>query len=108
MLERLLDWLTAWMYRVLGPLIALSHRFLDKMPRPLDPFRSIKLKLSVLLAISGGTGLFVFWLSIGWVEWKTASPNAAGTSTSAATASAVTSFFSMVVLLLSSRASPVP
>ncbi len=72
MIERLLDWLTGPLYRVLGPLIALSHRVLDRMPRPLDPFRSIKLKLSILLGISGGIGLFVFWLSIGIVEWFTA------------------------------------
>ncbi len=45
---------------------------IDWLPRPLDPFRSIKLKLSILLGVSGGTGLAVFWLSIGWVEWRTA------------------------------------
>jgi signal transduction histidine kinase len=43
-----------------------------RMPQPLDPFRSIKLKLSILLGISGATGLVVFWLGVGWIDWKTA------------------------------------
>lgn len=72
MIDRFLDWLTGPLYRVLGPVIALSHRFLDRMPRPLDPFRSIKLKLSLLLGIAGATGITVFWLGIGWIAWKTA------------------------------------
>ena len=42
------------------------------MPQPLDPFRSIKLKLSILLGVSGATGLVVFWLGVGFVDWKTA------------------------------------
>lgn len=72
MIDRFLDWLTGPIYRLLGPLIAVSHRVLDRMPRPLDPFRSIKLKLSLLLGISGGTGIAVFWTGIGWVAWRTA------------------------------------
>lgn len=77
MIDRVLDWLTGPIYRLLGPLIALSHSVLDRMPRPLDPFRSIKLKLSILLGISGATGITVFWIGIGWVAWGTASSAAA-------------------------------
>jgi signal transduction histidine kinase len=48
-----------------------------RMPQPLDPFRSIKLKLSVLLGIAGATGLVVFWLGVGFIDWKTAIASAA-------------------------------
>lgn len=72
MIERILDWLTHPMYRVLGPLIVLSNRALDRLPRPLDPFRSIKLKLAILLGISGATGLLVFWGRLGFVNWPVA------------------------------------
>lgn len=41
--------------------------FLDLLPRPLDPLRSIKLKLAVLLVASAGAGLGVFWIGIGWI-----------------------------------------
>jgi signal transduction histidine kinase len=37
------------------------------LPRPLDPVRSIKAKLSLALGFSGGVGLFVFWYSIDWM-----------------------------------------
>lgn len=47
------------------------------MIRPLDPFRSIKLKLSVLLGLAGATGLTVFWIGVGWVDWPTAIAGAA-------------------------------
>ena len=42
------------------------------LPRPLDPVRSIKAKLSLALGFAGGVGLLVFWGSIGWmrVEWS--------------------------------------
>lgn len=42
------------------------HRLLDRMPRPLDPLRSIKLKLGLLLVCSGAAGLVVFWLFLGF------------------------------------------
>jgi signal transduction histidine kinase len=71
-IERILDHLTVIMFRVLGPLIRVSNRVLDRLPRPLDPFRSIKLKLAILLAISGFTGIAVFFLGIGWIAWRTA------------------------------------
>lgn len=72
MIEKLLDRLTGPVYWLLGPAIALSHRVLDRMPRPLDPFRSIKLKLSILLGISGLVGITIFYLGIGWIAWRTA------------------------------------
>ncbi len=37
------------------------------LPRPLDPVRSIKAKLSVALGFAGGVGLLVFWYSIDWM-----------------------------------------
>ncbi|GIJ51493.1 two-component sensor histidine kinase [Virgisporangium aliadipatigenens] len=41
--------------------------FWDSLPRPLDPVRSIKLKLSILLGVSWVAGLAVFRYWIGWV-----------------------------------------
>jgi signal transduction histidine kinase len=38
------------------------------LPRPLDPVRSLKAKLSVALGFAGGVGLAVFWGSIGWMR----------------------------------------
>ncbi len=35
------------------------------LPRPLDPIRSIKLKLGLLVCVSGATGLAYFWYVIG-------------------------------------------
>lgn len=40
---------------------------IDLLPRPLDPLRSIKLKLAVLLLASACAGLGVFWIGIGWI-----------------------------------------
>jgi signal transduction histidine kinase len=37
------------------------------LPRPLDPVRSIKAKLSLALGFAGGIGLLVFWYSIDWM-----------------------------------------
>jgi len=44
---------------------------LDLLPRPLDPVRSIKLKLGILLVCSGFAGLVVFRLGIGWIAYRT-------------------------------------
>nr|WP_173083940.1 HAMP domain-containing sensor histidine kinase [Phytohabitans rumicis] len=44
---------------------------MDLLPRPLDPVRSIKLKLGILLVCSGAAGLAVFWQGIGWVPYLT-------------------------------------
>lgn len=43
------------------------NRALDLLPRPLDPVRSIKLKLGILLVASGAAGLAYFWYGIGWI-----------------------------------------
>jgi len=37
------------------------HRLNGLLPRPLDPVRSIKVKLGILLVASGGSGLAVLW-----------------------------------------------
>lgn len=42
-------------------------RAMDLLPRPLDPVRSIKLKLGILLVASGAAGLAVFRFGIGWL-----------------------------------------
>jgi signal transduction histidine kinase len=44
---------------------------LDLLPRPLDPVRSIKLKLGILLVASGAAGLAYFWYGIGWIPYLT-------------------------------------
>jgi signal transduction histidine kinase len=49
----------------------LVGRVLDQLPRPLDPIRSIKLKLSLLLVASGSAGVVVFWRGIGWFPFRT-------------------------------------
>jgi signal transduction histidine kinase len=38
----------------------------DLLPRPLDPVRSVKLKISILLLASGGAGLAYLWLIFRW------------------------------------------
>ena len=40
-------------------------RLTARLPRPLDPVRSIKLKLGLLVCVSGAIGLSYFWLIIG-------------------------------------------
>ncbi|WP_211771267.1 HAMP domain-containing sensor histidine kinase [Kutzneria sp. CA-103260] len=37
------------------------------LPRPLDPVRSIKLKLGIVVVASGATALAFFWWQIGWL-----------------------------------------
>jgi signal transduction histidine kinase len=43
------------------------HGLLSWLPRPLDPVRSIKAKLTLALGFAGGVGLLVFWYSIDWM-----------------------------------------
>jgi signal transduction histidine kinase len=38
-----------------------------QLPRPLDPVRSIKLKLGIVVVASGAAGLAYFWIMIGWL-----------------------------------------
>jgi signal transduction histidine kinase len=71
-LARILDRLTVIMYWLLGPIIPLAHRTMGRLPWQADPFRSIKMKLGVLLLISGFTGLMVFWYFTGGIAWRTA------------------------------------
>nr|WP_211222315.1 HAMP domain-containing sensor histidine kinase [Actinokineospora enzanensis] len=40
---------------------------MELLPRPLDPVRSIKLKIGILLVASGAAGLSYFWVMIGWI-----------------------------------------
>ncbi|CRK57434.1 Osmosensitive K+ channel histidine kinase KdpD [Alloactinosynnema sp. L-07] len=44
---------------------------LELLPRPLDPVRSIKVKLGILLIASGATALAYFWYMIGWLPTVT-------------------------------------
>lgn len=39
----------------------------DLLPRPLDPVRSVKLKISILLVASGGAGLLYLWFQYRWL-----------------------------------------
>ncbi|HEU4426483.1 MAG TPA: HAMP domain-containing sensor histidine kinase [Pilimelia sp.] len=50
---------------------AYVNRALDLLPRPLDPVRSIKIKLGLLLVGAGFAGLVVFWRGIGWIPYYT-------------------------------------
>src|SRR5262249_30153008 len=45
--------------------VTLLARLTARLPRPLDPVRSIKLKLGLLVCVSGAIGLSYFWLIIG-------------------------------------------
>ncbi|MFD9894117.1 ATP-binding protein [Amycolatopsis sp. NPDC059027] len=46
-------------------------KLVDLLPRPLDPIRSIKLKLAILLVVSGGIALTFFTYQIGWIPPRT-------------------------------------
>jgi signal transduction histidine kinase len=43
------------------------RKLVDLLPRPLDPIRSIKLKLAILLTCSGGVAFAFFNYRIGWL-----------------------------------------
>jgi signal transduction histidine kinase len=45
---------------------ALLWRLIGMLPRPLDPVRSIKIKLGLLVVASGAAGLAYFRIKIGW------------------------------------------
>ena len=53
-----------WVSRPLGLALGWVEPALSYLPRPLDPVRSIKAKLSVALGLSGGVGLLIFWWSL--------------------------------------------
>ena len=46
-------------------------RLVDLLPRPLDPIRSIKLKLAILMVASGGIAFAFFNWQIGWLPPRT-------------------------------------
>jgi signal transduction histidine kinase len=48
--------------------VRLLTRMLGWLPRPLDPMRSIKAKLSLALGLAGGVGLLIFWWSLDWIR----------------------------------------
>jgi signal transduction histidine kinase len=58
--------LLRWVSWPLGVLLGWFAPLLARLPRPLDPVRSIKAKLSVALGLSGGVGLVIFWGSMGF------------------------------------------
>ena len=62
--ERLLRWVS----RPLGWALGWLAPALGWLPRPLDPVRSIKAKLSVALGLSGGVGLLIFWWSLDFMR----------------------------------------
>ena len=47
-------------------MIPVVSRLLDMLPRPLDPLRSIKIKICILILASGAAGMAVFVAGIGW------------------------------------------
>jgi signal transduction histidine kinase len=47
--------------------VELLASAMDLLPRPLDPIRSIKLKLGILLVASGAAGLAIFRFGVGWL-----------------------------------------
>src|SRR5690606_16307615 len=50
-----------------GALVStLAHRLRDTLPRPLDPFRSLKLKIGILVVLAIAAAVTVFWYGIGW------------------------------------------
>ncbi len=58
----------SWMSRPLGLALGWVEPLLGRLPRPLDPVRSIKAKLSVALGLSGGMGLLIFWWSLDFMR----------------------------------------
>lgn len=71
---------------------AWVNRGLDLLPRPLDPVRSIKVKLGILLVSSGAAGLAVFWIGIGWIPpWTSATAIIVALTTSQVLAHGMTS-----------------
>jgi signal transduction histidine kinase len=47
--------------------LRLGRRLSDLLPRPLGPVRSIKVKLAIVIAVSGAVGGLVFWRLTGWL-----------------------------------------
>ncbi|MFI6045056.1 ATP-binding protein [Nocardia sp. NPDC051321] len=49
----------------------LSDKVAEVLPRPLDPVRSIKVKLAILMLCAGGIAFGFFRIKIGWLPPKT-------------------------------------
>jgi signal transduction histidine kinase len=64
----LLGRLLRWVSLPLGLVLGWVAPALGLLPRPLDPVRSIKAKLSVALGLAGGVGLLIFWWSLGFMR----------------------------------------
>jgi signal transduction histidine kinase len=62
------DWLLRWVSRPLSLALSWVAPALSWLPRPLDPVRSIKAKLSVALGLAGGVGLLIFWWSLDFMR----------------------------------------
>ncbi|MBF6210074.1 HAMP domain-containing protein [Nocardia puris] len=52
-------------------LTAVTDRIAELLPRPLDPVRSIKLKLAILMVSSGAVAFGFFGFRIGWLPPRT-------------------------------------
>jgi signal transduction histidine kinase len=53
------------------PAPTIFGRLLEQLPRPLDPVRSIKLKIGILMVASGASALVYLWLQLGWFPFWT-------------------------------------
>ncbi|MCP2296763.1 His Kinase A (phospho-acceptor) domain-containing protein [Nocardia amikacinitolerans] len=49
----------------------LADAVAEALPRPLDPVRSVKLKLAILMVVSGGLAFGFFRFQIGWLPPRT-------------------------------------
>ncbi|MGC5018938.1 HAMP domain-containing sensor histidine kinase [Micromonospora sp. DT47] len=56
---------------MIARLFTWVDRVLELLPRPLDPVRSIKVKLGMLLVGSGAAGFTYFWYATGWLPRTT-------------------------------------
>ena len=54
-------------YSLEGRRMRMLARLTAILPRPLDPVRSIKMKLGLLVVASGLAGLVYFWIGMGWI-----------------------------------------
>ncbi|GAA3956863.1 sensor histidine kinase [Actinoplanes auranticolor] len=68
MRSRLLGRLLRWVSLPLSLALGWLAPALGLLPRPLDPVRSIKAKLSVALGLAGGVGLLIFWWSLDFMR----------------------------------------
>ncbi|MEV6279802.1 HAMP domain-containing sensor histidine kinase [Nocardia sp. NPDC051832] len=60
-----------WGSSVLRALSRAADRLAEILPRPLDPVRSIKVKLAILMLCSGGVAFGFFRFQIGWLPPRT-------------------------------------